>query len=204
MEEARTDKGIRANRSQLLGAEVTVLLILAVTLVVIISMAYITLKNRVGEIYYYLSDRQSQVVYHTVFNDDERARWDAAVQEIYDEQTENIQEFMRKLVEDTDFQKEVNAYFKTSEDLKNVATTDEEKDNISNERMIEFLKVYVIGDMHAQAEEILNKHGFYRGNNRNKEIDSNVDRFIDSYIGMNNINLLGLMNANFEEFQGKY
>lgn len=79
-----------------------------------------------------------------------------------------------------------------------MATTDEEKDNISNERMIEFLKVYVIGDMHAQAEEILNKHGFYRGNNRNKEIDGNVDRLIDSYIGMNNINLLGFLK-NFKE-----
>lgn len=97
MEEARTDKGIRVNRSQLLGAEVAVLLILAVILVLTISMAYITLKNRVGEIYYYLSDRQSQIVYHTVFNDDERTRWDAAVQEIYDEQTEKYSRVYEKV-----------------------------------------------------------------------------------------------------------
>lgn len=50
MKEESTDKSVKVNKSQLLGAEVTVLLILAVTLVVIISMAYTTLKNRVGEI----------------------------------------------------------------------------------------------------------------------------------------------------------
>lgn len=82
MEEARTDKGIRVNRSQLLGAEVAVLILMVTLLYITLWMAHTTQKNHYFDMYDYLNNRQGEIVYYTIFTDDERARWDAAIQEI--------------------------------------------------------------------------------------------------------------------------
>lgn len=178
MEEARTDKGIRVNRSQLLTAEFAVLVLMVILLCITLGMAHVTRRNHYFDISEYLNNRLGEVVYQTVFNDDERARWDAAIQEIGQENQKCLAEFTTKLTTDKDFQNEINAYYKEYEDKEAKANTEEEKDRLYDERMLGFINKYVFPGLDAKVEAILNKHGFYKENNRSKEID----RFVESVI----------------------
>lgn len=179
MKEESTGKGVKVNRSQLLTAEFTVLVLMVILLCLTLGMAHVTRRNHYFDISEYLNNRLGEVVYQTVFTDDERTRWDAAIQEIGQEQQKRLAEFTTKLNTDKDFQNEIAAYYKEYDDKIAKATTEEEKDQLDDEKMLGFINKYILGGLDdAEVESILNKHGFYKENNRSKEID----RYIASVI----------------------
>lgn len=143
MKEESTGKGVKVNRSQLLGAEVAVLLLMVTLLYITLWMAHTTQKNHYFDMYDYLNNRQGEIVYQTVFNNDERTRWDAAIQEIGQEQQKRLDEFTTKLITDKDFQNEVAAYYKEYDDKIAKATTEEEKDRLDDEKSLGFIYKYI-------------------------------------------------------------
>lgn len=183
MKEESTGKSVKVNRSQLLTAYIAALILMVILLCLTLGMAHVTHRNHLFDISEYLSNRPGEIVYHTVFNDDERTRWDAAIQEIGQENQKCLAEFTTKLTTDKDFQNEINAYYKEYEDKEAKANIEEEKDRLYDERMLGFINKYVFPGLDAQVEAILNKHGFYKENNRSKEIDRYVESVITRTTG---------------------
>lgn len=178
MKEESTGKSVKVNRSQLLTAYIAVLILMVILLCLTLAMAHVTSRNHYFDISEYLNNRLGEVVYQTVFTDDERTRWDAAIQEIGQEQQKRLAEFTTKLTTDKDFQNEIEAYYKEYDDKIAKATTEEEKDRVYDEKMLGFINKYMFPGLDVNVEAILNKHGFYKENNRSKEID----RYIASVI----------------------
>lgn len=74
MKEESTDKSVKVNKSQLLTSYIAALILMVILLCLTLGMAHVTRRNHYFDISEHLNNRLDEVVYHTVFTDDERAR----------------------------------------------------------------------------------------------------------------------------------